>query len=328
MQARPRLEQIGDLRAFAAIVDGGSLSAAARELDQSLAGISKRLQRLEQALGVRLMHRNTRQLSLTDEGREFLSHCRELLEQLRRTEELIGQRRGDVSGQIRITAGLAFARRQIAPLLGRLLARHPQLRIDLLATDEVVDTVRAGVDIAIRQAPLADSSLVARALVPDRRVLCAAPAYLAEHGTPQTPQDLLRHRCIVFGDAAPGWTFMRHGETQVVPVAGTVRVNTGDVAHAAALGGAGLVHKSIWEVADDLRRGQLVALLPDWSSPLQPIHALMPSARLQVPRVRRVLDFLQEELRSAAEVLPLDPLRPPPSLPWPGKLAAAELATA
>lgn len=308
--AMPQLEQIGDLRAFAAIVDAGSLSAAARELGLSLAGISKRLIRLEETLGVVLLNRSTRQMSLTEEGREFHAHCRELLEQVRRTEEAIGTRRSDVSGVIRVTAGLAFARRQIAPRLGRFLAQYPEVRIELIATDEQVDIVRDGIDLAIRQAVLPDSSLVARVLAPDRRVLCAAPSYLERHGMPEQPEDVARHRCIVFGDAATAWTFSRGDQTRTVEVSGAIRVNAGDVAHGAVLGGAGLIHKSIWEVAEDLAAGTLVAVLPEWRSHARPIHVLYPSVRHQMPRVRRFTEFLLAELKEAAQALPLADPRP------------------
>lgn len=300
----PQLEQIGDLRAFAAIVEAGSLSAAARELQLSLAGISKRLLRLEASLGAVLLHRSTRQMRLTEEGREFHAHCLELLEQVRRTEEAIGTRRSDMAGGVRVTAGLALARRQIAPRLGRFLARYPEVRIELIATDAQVDIVREGVDLAIRQAIMPDSSLVARVLAPDRRVLCAAPAYLAQHGMPAHPEELHGHRCIVFGDAGGPWTFTRGDEVRHIEVQGALRINVGDVAHGAALGGAGLIHKSIWEVAEDLAAGRLVEILPGWRSPARPIQLVYPSVRHQLPRVRCFTDFLLAEMQEAAAALP------------------------
>lgn len=298
------LDSIKDLHIFVRIVAAGSLSAAARELDLSLATVSKCLIRLEKSLGVRLANRSTRSLSLTAEGREFHAHSLTLVEQIRRAEEAMANRRDHVSGLVRITASCAFTRRQIAPRLGRLLERHPALKVELIATDDVVDIVKEGIDIAIRQAVLPDSELITRVIAADRRVLCAAPAYLARHDTPSSPEDLLHHACIVFGDPPiTTWTFTQNGEIQTLDVGWSVHVSAGDAAHAAVLGGAGIVFKSVWEVAEDITAGRLVELLPDWKAPARPIHAVYPSIRHQTPRVRRVVDFLAEELKAAESEL-------------------------
>lgn len=297
------LNNIDDITAFVRIVASGSLSAAARELDLSLAVVSKRLLRLEAALGVRLLHRSTRQLSLTEDGREFHAHCLALLEQVRRAEEAVAGRRNGISGLLRITASNAFARRQIAPRLGRFLERHPAVRIELLATDDVLDLIKEGVDVAIRQGELPDSDLIARTIALDRRVLCASPAYVERYGQPRVPADLAHHRCIVFGEPPiRQWTLARGEQSATLEIDWTVHVHAGDAAHGAALGGAGIVFKSVWEVADDIAAGQLVELLPGWSSPALPIHAVYPSVRHQTPRVRCFVDFLIEEMAAAAPV--------------------------
>ncbi|MCX7277771.1 MAG: LysR family transcriptional regulator [Burkholderiales bacterium] len=295
------MDHITDITAFVHIVAQGSLSAAARELDLSLAVVSKRLLRLESALGVRLVHRNSRQLSLTAEGREFHHHSLALLEQVQRTEDAVALRRGGASGLLRVTASDAFTRRQIAPRLGRFLDLYPAVQVELMGTDETLDLVKEGIDVAIRQGMLADSGLVARCIALDRRVLCAAPAYIARHGLPQQPEDLAQHRCIVFGDPAiRNWTLVQGEVSHTLQVQAAVHAHAGDAAHAAALGGAGVVFKSEWEVADDIAAGRLVALLPGWGSAQRPIHAVYPSARHATPKVRCFIDFMVDALKAPA----------------------------
>jgi len=297
------LDSISDITTFVHIVAAGSLSGAARELDLTLAAVSKRLIRLETSLGVRLVNRTTRQLSLTDDGREFHSHCLTLLDQVRRAEEALSHRRGKVSGLLRLSASNAFCRRQIAPRLGRFLERYPDVRFELIATDDIVDVVKLGVDIAIRQAALPDSDLIARPLCSDRRILCAAPSYVECHGAPGRPEDLLHHRCIVFGEPAiTSWTLNRGDQSVEIVVDWTVRINAGDAAHGALLGGAGISLKSVWEVADDIAAGNLVELLPGWRATARPVYAVYPSMRHQVPRVRAFVEFLAEELQHSEAI--------------------------
>lgn len=299
-----RLESISEIAAFVRIVAAGSLSAAAREMDLSLAVISKRLIRLENAVGTRLVNRSTRHLSLTDDGREFHRHCLVLLERVRRAEEAIIDRRDGISGLLRVTAPAAFARRQIAPRLQRFFADHPLVKIEIIATDDWLDIVREGLDLAIRQGNLPDSDFVARSLATDWQVLCAAPAYLDHYGRPCTPADLKRHRCIVSGDVpAAGWTLTRGGETETVDVEWALHSTVGDVAHAAVLGGAGIGLKSVWDVAEDLRAGHLVEILPGWRPPVRPISAVFPNARQTPPRVRAFVEFLARELKTAERKL-------------------------
>lgn len=293
------LDHIADITAFARIAALGSLSAAGRDLALSLAVVSKRLQRLESALGARLVQRNSRQLSLTAEGREFLPHAQALLEQVQRAEDAVALRRGGVSGLLRITASNAFARRQIAPRLGRFLDLYPRVQVELLGTDDTLDLVKDGIDIAIRQGALPNSELVARTIGMDRRVLCAAPSYIARHGLPLQPDDLAQHRCIVFGDPAiKTWALVCGDQSRNLQISAAVHTHAGDAAHGAALGGAGVVFKSEWEVAEDITAGRLVALLPGWGSVQRPIHAVVPSARNPVPKVRCFIDFMVEALKT------------------------------
>jgi DNA-binding transcriptional LysR family regulator len=291
------LNNIEDIDAFVRVVEKGSLSSASRDLNLSVAVVSKRLMRLESALGVRLIHRSTRQLSLTEDGREFFEHGRALLSQVQRAEAAIANRRDEVFGLLRITASNSFARRQLAPRLGRFLDRYPAVKIELVTTDDIVDIVKERIDIAIRQGELPDSTLYARSIATDKRVLCASPDYLNLHGSPASPDDLAQHRCIVFGDPPIQTWVLTQGETRIeVHVDWGLHVHAGDAAHAAVLGGAGIAFKSIWEIVDDFREGRLVEVLPGWSSFPRPIYAVYSSARYQTPRVRRFVDFLVSEM--------------------------------
>jgi DNA-binding transcriptional LysR family regulator len=294
------LDNLTDIAIFARIASAGSLSGAARELGLSLAVVSKRLARLEAVLGVRLIHRTTRRLSLTEEGIAFHHRCLRILAEVEDAHAAITPQ-GGARGLLRVTATAAFARRQIAPRLARFQARNPGVRVQLLVSDSIVDLVAAGIDIAIRQAALPDSSLILRELAGNRRLLCAAPDYLARRGTPASPQDLVHHDCIVMGDPPMStWHFnTADDEALAVTVDGPVRTNDGDVAHAAILAGSGIGLKSIWDVSDDFAAGRLVHLLPQYRSPAAPIQAVYPSARHLAAKVRVFLDFMADELALA-----------------------------
>ena len=298
------IENLTDIAAFVRIAAAGSLSAAARDLGLSLAVVSKRLARLETALGVRLVQRTTRRLSLTEEGAAFHERALRILAELAAAQEAVGGD-GRPRGLLRVTTTAAFARRWIAPILARFQADCPEVRVQVTATDAVLDLVQAGIDLAIRQAVLPDSGLMVRDLAPNWRVACAAPDYLARHGRPETPADLAGHSCIVYGDPPMTvWTFARPAGPPVeVAVSGAIMSNDGEVAHEAALAGAGIVLKSIWYVAGDLAAGRLVRVLADHQSPASPIQAVFPSARHLAPKTRAFLDVLGAELRVAARRL-------------------------
>src|SRR5260221_3004181 len=295
------LDNLTDIAIFARIATTGSLSGAARDLGLSLAVVSKRLARLESVLGVRLINRTTRRLSLTEEGVAFHSRCLRILAEVEEAHEIVAPT-GGARGLLRVTATAAFARRQIAPRLARFQARHPGVRLQVMVSDHVVDLVAAGIDVAIRQATLPDSSLILRELAPNQRLLCAAPNYLARRGTPATPQDLVHHDCVIMGDPPmTNWHFTTEAaETVTIAVDGPVVTNDGDVAHAAILAGSGIGLKSIWDVSADIAAGRLVHLLPHCRSPAAPIQAVYPSARHLAQKVRVFLDFMAEELAQAA----------------------------
>lgn len=286
-----------DLTTFVRVVETGSLTAAARELRASLAVVSRRLARLEQRLGIRLVNRTTRRLKLTDEGAAFHARCVRVLAELEEAEAEVTRGRDTATGLLRVTSTVAFGRR-LAALLLEFRAAHPGLRIHLDASDSVADVVEGGYDLAVRFGALADSRLIARQLAPNVRVVCAAPAYLDRRGRPTRLEDLRDHDCITHGDPpVDEWTF---AGGKRIRVNAALTTNNGELAHAWALQGAGLVLKSIWDVRGDLDAGRLEAVLPDLAMPAAPIHAIYPHARHVAAKVRLCVEFLAARLGAEA----------------------------
>ncbi|TCV92753.1 LysR family transcriptional regulator [Luteibacter rhizovicinus] len=292
------IDNLLELTVFARVVSAGSLSAAARELDLSLAVVSKRLTALETRLGVRLLQRTTRRQSLTEEGTIFHARCVRILAEVEEAEAAVSHTRDTVTGVLRITAPRGFGRRRIAPLAVAFQALHPELRVHLVLTDALVNLVEEGMDLAVRFGRLADSSLIARQLAPNFRVVCAAPSYLARHGFPSDPAALATHHCIVFGEhPTSDWHFQYEGAAIVAHVRPTFVTNDGETAQTLALEGAGIVIKSIWDVGDDIAAGRLVRLLPDYTISAAPLQAVYANAQHLAPRVRRFVEFCSERLR-------------------------------
>lgn len=291
------LDNLLELTIFARIVATGSLSGAARDLDLSLAVVSKRLTALEERLGVRLLQRTTRRQSLTEEGEAFHARCVRILAEVQEAEAAVSRTRDAVTGVLRVAAPRAFGRRRIAPLAVAFRDAHPEVCVQLTLSDALVDIVEDGMDVAIRFGALADSSHIARRLAPNYRILCAAPAYLARRGMPQEPVALAKHDCIIFGEhPTREWTFRdKDGETSV-RVNPAYVTNDGEAAHALALAGGGIVQKSIWDVGDDLGTGRLVRVLPDHAIPAAPLHALYANAQHLAPKVRAFVAFCADAL--------------------------------
>lgn len=289
-------DRVADLGLFLRAVDLGSISAAARSLDISAAVASQRLKRLEAELGVRLLHRTTRRLHPTPEGALLAEKGRALIEELDLLTEGLRRSASEISGTLRVTAPATFGRQHISPLLPKFLAAHPKLRLSIDLTDQVVDLVSAGYDLAIRFGGLEDSSLVARKLAPNRRVLCASPEYLRLHGAPRTPADLARHDCVVLSGAHGRRDHWRlrdaRGKETAVHVRGRIESNYNEVVRDAVLAGLGIAVHSIWHVADDLRAGRMLQVLPDYDVPDSGIYAVKPQRRQVPPRVRAFEDFL------------------------------------
>lgn len=293
------LDDLPALAAFARIVSAGSMSAAARELDLPLSVISKRMAQLEKSLGVRLLQRTTRRQALTEEGALLHARVLRILDEIEQAETLLSHSRREVSGLLRVTAPGEFGRQHIVPIVADFQRQHPQLAVQLDLSDAVVNLLESGHDLAIRFGSLEDSTLVARRLAPNYRVACAAPAYLAQYGTPRHPEELTQHRCILIGEQRRAeWRF--HGEEQVaVRVTGALITNDGQAAHALALQAAGIVVKSIWDVGDDILAGRLQRVLPAHSMPTAPLQAIFPHSQNLAPRVRAFIDYLQARLQQA-----------------------------
>jgi DNA-binding transcriptional LysR family regulator len=294
------MDRIGDIALFLRVLDLGSISAAARSLDLSVAVASQRLKRLEADLNVRLFHRTTRHLTPTPEGLLLAEQGRVLVEDLEALSESLRRTGGGIAGTLRMTMSATFGRLYISPLLPEFLALHPNVRVSVDLNDLKVDLVNAGMDLAIRIGALDDSTLVARRLASNRRVLCASPDYLREHGEPRTPQDLAQHECLLLVGTQgrqDTWRLQdRNGEEIAVRVHGRIESNQGELLRDAAIAGLGIALHSTWHVNGDLRAGRLNIVLPDYPLTETGIHAVMPQRRLVPPRVRAFVDFLAQRL--------------------------------
>jgi DNA-binding transcriptional LysR family regulator len=292
-----QIDHLPGLLAFERVVALGSLTAAAGELGLSLAVVSKRLASLEHRMGVRLINRSTRRMAVTDAGKVLYSHAARIVSELAHARDALARQGREISGLLKVTAPHSFGRRRLVPLLGQFSMQHPQLRIDLHLSDEVLDLIAGGFDLAIRYGELRDSGMVARELVQNRRILCASPEYLRRFGQPQRVSDLARHRCIVNSSAAfTEWVFDNQRRFGPLRVAGHIVCNNGDAAHAMALEGMGIVFRSIWDVADDLKSERLVQILPKHAVAEAPINAIYLRGHNRVPRVRAFIDFLGARL--------------------------------
>lgn len=293
------MDRVGDLVLFMRVLDQGSISAAARSLDLSVAVASQRLKRLEHDLGVRLLHRTTRRLHPTPEGLALAEQGRPLVEDLEALTSGLRQGAADVGGTLRLTVSASFGRQYVSPLLAAFMARHPRVRLSVHLTDEMQDLISAGFDLAIRIGALNDSRLVARKLAVNRRVLCASPDYLRRYGMPKTPADLAKHECLILvGHAGRQDTWRLHdaqGELHSVRINGKLESTLGELLRDAALAGLGIARHSTWHVHDDLRAGRLKVVLPDYAIADTGIYAVMPQRRLVPLRVRAFVDFLAEQ---------------------------------
>ena len=289
------MDAFKQINAFVNVATRGSLSAAARLEGVTPAIIGRRLDALEERLGVRLMVRTTRKLTLTQEGQAFLEDCQRILNDLANAEAAVSLGGIKASGHLKISAPAGFGRRHVAPLVEDYMSANPEMTVTLNLTDRLVDLVNESIDCAVRIGELADSSLVSVRLGEMRRMVVASPAYLVAHGVPRTPADLASHECLSLGQQR-GWMF-RHPESGVVEtlkVGGRFDCNDGAVLHDWALAGRGLAWRSLWEVGDDLKEGRLTSVLDAWQAPPLGIYAVFPQRRHLPLRVRLFIDLLRE----------------------------------
>lgn len=290
------MDKLKAMGTFVAIVDQGSLTAAADKLDRSPAAVVRTLASLEQHLGVRLLNRSTRRIALTDEGREYLDDCRRILADIQAAELKLDDRRTEPAGKLSITAPVTFGRLHIAPLLNQWLQQNPAMRAELTLNDRVVNMIEEGFDLALRIGHLADTSLVARPVGTTPYLLCASPALIAQRGTPRHPQDLDQWPSIGFSPTGEVWPFQVQGklwEQRIQPVVSANHIDTG---LAAARDGLGICRVLGYQAQEDIERGTLIPLLTEFNAPPLPVQFVFPHGRLLAPRVRHFLDAVLEPL--------------------------------
>lgn len=286
-----------EMQFFTLLARKASLAAAARELAITPPAATKRLAQLEKRLGVRLVNRTTRRLSLTAEGERYLTHAQRILAEIREMEEDVASSRAAPKGLLRLNATLGFGRTTIAPLVSAFVRAHPEVEVQLQLTDRPIDLVEEAFDLGIRFGELPDTRLSARRIFSNRRFLCAAPAYLKRAGVPKKPEELTQHQCIIHrqnDDDWGIWRLSRGRRTETVRVRGSLSSNDGDVALGWALDGHGILLRSEWDAAKYVESGRLQVVLPEYRLPPADLHAYYPSGRQISARVRVFIDFLVE----------------------------------
>ena len=285
-----------EMSVFAKIVSSGSLSSAARDLGVSTAVVSRRLAALEARLGVRLVNRTTRSLALTDEWASYHDACNRILAEVKDADAAAAARRVEAQGVLKVALPASFGHKHIAPLVPLFAARHPKVHLSLSLSDRNVSVIEEGYDLAIRIGALEDSSLAARKLAPNRRVVCASPGYLEKHGTPRTPEDLPKHNCLTTLDLQMTWEYMDpQGKRGAVRVSGGYACDNWEVLREWAVAGLGVALKSTWDVRRQLEDGSLAALFPGYDFATEvAIYAVYTHRRYLPAKTRVFIDFLAE----------------------------------
>lgn len=293
------MDKLRAMTTFVRIVETGSLTAAAERLGTSPTSVVRSLSGLERALGVRLLNRTTRRMALTDEGRDYFERCRRLLSEVEEAETALLARQVTPAGRLVITAPVMFGRLHVAPLVIDFLAAFPDVRVELLLVDRIVDLIDEGIDLAIRIGTLPESSLVAIPLGSTRRVVCASPEYLASHGQPRHPDELPGHRAIrIVGKSfEPDWAFQENGQTLRIPMPDILATNHIDFAIDACLKGVGCGRFFAYQVQQQIAAGQLIRLLRPYEPEPLPVSFAYPHARLLSSRVRAFIDRAAPRLR-------------------------------
>jgi len=290
------MDKLKQIESFASVATRGSLTAAANAEGVAPAVIGRRIDALEERLGVKLFVRTTRKITLTHEGIAFLEDCQRVLSDLANAEASVSAGGIKASGHLRVTAPAGFGRRHVAPLVPRFLAQHPEVSLSLNLADRVVDIVNEGFDCAVRVGDLPDSSLVSVRLADNRRLCVAAPAYLKRAGTPQTPAELSRHDCLTLSSEASqtrGWAFRVDGVSTFLRPSGRLDCSDGQVLHEWCLDGLGVAWRSAWEVEADVASGRLVVLLEAFAAPSNGIYAVFPQRKHLPLRLRLWIDFVK-----------------------------------
>ncbi|TDP73190.1 LysR family transcriptional regulator [Roseateles toxinivorans] len=290
------MDRLKQMESFTLVATKGSLTAAAQAEGVAPAVIGRRIDGLEERLGVKLLVRTTRKISLTHEGSAFLEDCQRLLGDLANAEASVSAGGLKASGYVRITAPAGFGRRHVAPLIPKFLAQHPDVHLSLNLSDRVIDIVNEGFDCAVRVGDLPDSSLVSLRLADNRRLCVAAPSYLKRAGVPAHPSELSRHECLTLSSDASqtrGWAFTVEGQLTHLRPSGRLDCSDGQVLHDWCVAGLGLAWRSTWEVEADIAAGRLQPVLDDFAAPPNGIYAVFPQRKHLALRVRLWIDFLK-----------------------------------
>jgi DNA-binding transcriptional LysR family regulator len=291
------MDKFEDLQAFVTVVETGSFTAAADRLNLAKSAISRRVSALEERLGVQLLRRTTRVLNLTETGRSFYEHSARILADLNEAEAAVQQEHGELRGKLRVALPLSFGVRHMCKPIAAFSKLHPKVEFDLDLNDRRIDLIEEGVDVALRIGRLRNSTYIARRLFHVRAVVCASPHYLSVHGKPQSPDDLRKHRCLIYSNLPdPGrWRYKGKDDSKhEVEVKPAMSASSGDFLANAAAHGMGLVIQPTFIVSESIRRGNLVPVLTDYEWPVSPAYAIYPPTRHLSYRVRAFIDFLVE----------------------------------
>lgn len=296
------MDKFLEMKTFAAVVDGGSFVQAADALDMSKPAVSRHVAELEKRLGIRLLQRTTRKLSLTEEGRLFYGRCKTVLADVEVAEEEITAKSIAVKGLIKVNVPVSFGLLELAPLWPDFMTKYPDVELDITLADRIVDLVEEGYDLAVRIARLPNSTLVSRKLTSTRMVLCASPGYLKKHGKPSHPSELPGHAVLAYSLLATGdqWDFDGPEGKVSVTVKPVMRTNSGDTCVAAARKGKGVILEPSFIVSADLRSGTLIELIPEYRSIEFGVYAVYPTRQYVSPKVRALIDFLSKALKNVS----------------------------
>lgn len=299
------MDKFQEMRTFVAVVDAGSFVGAAEALNLSKTAVSRLVADLEARLGVRLLHRTTRKLSLTPEGEVFHERCQQLVDGVAEAEAELSTHAGEAIGQLRVNVPVSFGLLHMAPLWPAFMTLHPRVVLDVTLSDRVADLIDEGIDVAVRITRLQASTLISRHLTSTRLMLCASPEYLRRHGTPTHPSELAKHSVIAYSLLAMGdlWEFTRLQDSAApisVKVSPRMRTNSGDTCTAAALQHMGMVLQPSFLVSSHLASGALVEVMPEYRSIELGVYAVYPSKKHLTPKVRVLIDFLVEAFRMRA----------------------------
>jgi DNA-binding transcriptional LysR family regulator len=289
------MDRYTGMAVFVRVVESGSFTATARYFGMSPAMVSTHIRTLEKRLGVRLLNRTTRRVSATEVGQHYYEHCLRILYEVEEAERAASDLQTAPRGQIRLSAPMTFGTRQLGPLIAAYLKAYPDVSVELSLDDRNIDLIEEGFDLAIRVGQLADSGLIARRITVAQAILCASPEYIAKHGVPKSPRDLIRHDCLTYTQSGSRgeWSFNGPGATaETVRVSGRFSANNGDTLRQLALAGLGVILAPDFIVQDDLKAGSLIGLMSDYRAALFPFHAVYPHNRYLSAKVKTFVDFL------------------------------------